>query len=149
MTAAVPPTEERFSLRNMLADASAWARANYPGVAFGRYKDAAYEIDRLRKKVARLSPEPEGWQPIETAPKDGTEIFVLREDWGTAPLAHWGEYPGGMVLNSKGQDVDMDGWLLDESFSAGHEDGFLGWDDDPMPTHWMPCLSPTKSGGQS
>ncbi len=42
----------------MLDDVAAWGRAGYPSVAIGRYNDAAYEIERLRKLVDGRSVEP-------------------------------------------------------------------------------------------
>lgn len=77
-----------------------------------------------------------GWLPIEQAPKDGTEIFIFHKDWDYAPKAKWGDYPGNPVLNDKGEDVYMAGWLFGEWFSPGLEDGFLGWNEDIMPTHF-------------
>jgi hypothetical protein len=86
-----------------------------------------------------------GWRPIETAPKDGTSIFIYRTGWTQAVLAKWDEYPGNPVLgeNEAGNEIEgnMYGWLIeDELFCAGNEDGFLGWSDDQMPSHWMPNL---------
>lgn len=73
-----------------------------------------------------------GWQPIETAPKDGTRILLgggkmfceALEDWVTAPLsAQW----------------EHSYWLV-----GGTESGYvcLGVDD---PTHWMPLPAPPES----
>lgn len=85
--------------------------------------------------------EPQGWQPIETAPKDGTRIYITRESWDSAPVAKWGLYPGNPVESDDGADVYMQGWIIeDEQFCRGCEDGFLGWQEDiadgVMPTHW-------------
>ena len=67
------------------------------------------------------------WQPIKTAPKDGTKVLVFRDVWPAAYVAHWGINSGNVF-----------GWLFDDSqFCVGHEDCFLGYDDDPMPTHWI------------
>ena len=66
----------------------------------------------------------DGWQPIETAPKDGTDILiggdhgysggVLQAEWGITRLGH----PAGWV--------DMEG-------------------DTYNPTHWMPLpAAPTE-----
>lgn len=97
------------------------------------------KIETLRKALHQLLEETE-WCPIETAPKDGTEIFIWRENWDFAPLAFWGnlcpnEYP--------------DGWVLgDGVYCGGNEDGFLGWDDDPMPTHWWPAPPKGEDDGR-
>lgn len=87
------------------------------------------------------------WQPIESAPKDGQKVFIYSAEWGCAPVASWGEYPANPVLNSENEEVDMSGWLLeDEWIGIGNEEGFLGWDCDPMPTHWAPLPALPDSG---
>lgn len=79
------------------------------------------------------------WQPIDTAPRDGTPIFIWRHGWECAPIAWWGRYPE-IVQDAEGNDTTMYGWILEKyfRFCPGFEEGFLGWDDDPMPTRWMP-----------
>lgn len=61
------------------------------------------------------------WQPIETAPKDGTEILVF--DAGAIFISLWFTDP----------DRGEQGW----------------WDNgivEPPPTHWMPLPDPPKVG---
>lgn len=77
----------------------------------------------------------EGWQPIETAPKDGTKIIVYGQ-WA-------GEISG----------VDEDGQIMIASYIYGNSDhiGFE-WDVEgsdaysawAKPTHWMPLLAVPK-----
>jgi hypothetical protein len=55
------------------------------------------------------------WQPIETAPKDGTDILVY--DNGVMFVTSW---------------VDVDGW------QGWWETGRV----EPPPTHWMPLPDP-------
>jgi hypothetical protein len=95
------------------------------------------------------------WQTIDTAPKDGTPIFITHPNWAGAIKAHWGKYPGGLVEDSKGRETTMYGWIFDNwtrfQGLCPHENGFLGFDDDieneevfeegGMPTHW--CWPPT------
>lgn len=62
-----------------------------------------------------------GWQPIETAPKDGAESFLLTD----------------------GRVVTFGGWLTDVDHGAEYDGQFSGgdwlWIDDcDTPTHWMP-----------
>ena len=60
------------------------------------------------------------WQPIETAPKDGTEILLWDKEFEAyavgyflKPLAQWTAFPGGIM-------------------------------DDVSPSHWMPLPEPPE-----
>lgn len=78
-----------------------------------------------------------GWQPIETAPKDGTEILL-----GVDIATVW------IVRN--GRWVDADDWV------PPAEDGISGWwcytnsvtqellEGIYEPTHWCPMESPPE-----
>ncbi len=92
-----------------------------------RAGDIVRAIDAL---ATRPTPAPAegGWQPIATAPKDGTQIFVARDmgphGWilGTA---HWREVAG------------LSGWFS-WGIAGGSELGLA------HPTHWMPLPQPPK-----
>jgi hypothetical protein len=79
------------------------------------------------------------WQPIATAPEDGTKVFLYRDGWSGAPIGKYQAYPGNPVIGAGGEACYMWGWMLeDEYLGLGIEDGWLGWVDDPTPTHWQP-----------
>lgn len=59
-----------------------------------------------------------GWQPIETAPRDGTNVLMARTD-GNFPLV---------------------GYLLSDGIACCVKDGEM-W---PQPTHWMPLPEQPK-----
>jgi hypothetical protein len=62
------------------------------------------------------------WQPIETAPKDGSPILAYQPDGGCVVIS-WVEYfDGGGV------------WTVDWVDGA----------EPPTPTHWMPLPEPPK-----
>jgi hypothetical protein len=98
------------------------------GDAMKDYDKNAEEIDELtylRRRVAVLEAQIE-WQPIETAPKDGSQIdvFVLHR---------------GRVCNVR--------WSLNGCWSEYALDDFDGtsWQKlDGLPTHWMPLPKPPK-----
>lgn len=75
------------------------------------------------------------WQPIETAPKDGTKIVIWNKRYDFCPIANW--------YKAKSDD-DTDGWELEswKSPCCSCADGFIGWKEDIedgfMPSHWMP-----------
>lgn len=75
------------------------------------------------------------WQPIETAPKDGTRVMLYRSGWGIGVVGAWGEHPS----------KECCGWLLvDGVYVPGAlEESFVGWAEEAaiMPTHWI--LEPT------
>ena len=72
------------------------------------------------------------WQPIETAPRDGTRILVLVR--AQTYLVSWKEYGtrDGVTTGWCGYDCDEDTW-----YSWGFDDG--------EPTHWQPVPSPPIS----
>jgi len=75
------------------------------------------------------------WQPIETAPMDGTEM-VLHVDW--EPLSVVGFYGAGSAVDSQNSDPRKP--LYDNGLPTWP----IEWDGSPIhwgfdePTHWMP-----------
>lgn len=77
------------------------------------------------------------WQPIETAPKDGTEILVF-VPFVTGPaivVVHWTD-DGSSTRDDFEDEPDGEGW-------TEPHDGYVGmWDDA---SHWMPLPKPPSS----
>lgn len=85
-------------------------------------------VQNVAVKQSSRAPEPGTWQPIESAPKDGTVVLLWwRATDGVAYWAAgaWQEFGDG----SKG-------WI-GESFHAS-EDGYWTRIVGDRPTHWMP-----------
>ena len=78
------------------------------------------ENERLRKDAERIE-----WQPIETAPKDGTDILVMTGE--TMHVVRW--------INIHG---DFDYWAVDDN---KHGPFTLR---GKAPTNWMPLPEPPK-----
>ena len=78
------------------------------------------ENERLRKGAGRIE-----WQPIETAPKDGTDILVMTGE--TMHVVRW--------INIHG---DFDYWAVDDN---KHGPFTLR---GKAPTHWMPLPETPK-----
>lgn len=84
-----------------------------------------------------------GWQPIGTAPKDGTVIILFGN--GRVTAGHWepekwpvaAEYCGktGEYLGQYETGECIPAWWYSE-------DG--GFADDSPPTHWMPLPTPPR-----
>lgn len=90
----------------------------------GLFLEASAELERLRAEV-------HGWQPIETAPKDGCVILVNDTTPGWAPwtAAKW--------LESQ----EWSGWVYDDD--AATDNNPMG----PRPTYWLrvpPLPEPPK-----
>lgn len=69
------------------------------------------------------------WQPIETAPKDGTRVLLGRAEW--VEIGRW-------LANSRAYRGAPLGTWMDDADNGGPE----GHD---WPTHWMPLPPPPAS----
>jgi len=99
--------------------------------------------DELRQQLsaavthgAELMRGREGWQPIETAPKDGTDILVMYMHIDTQIVhnAFWNEY--------EDCDDSETGWWSYEHSEVSR----IKLDDWMTPTHWMPLPAAPKPG---
>ena len=105
--------------------------------------DAANALDAYDKTMQRIaeapSPTPpagDGWEPIETAPKDGTTILVWSQLYGgVAVLAYW----------------DSDKYAkTPKPFWATSSQRYVGKTAERKfpPTHWRPLPPPPVSKGE-
>ena len=82
------------------------------------------------------------WQPIETAPKDGTEILAWRVDYGVL-VVRWTSAAAFMTTSEieaecrDGADwVDIEDWFCADFIAGCRLEG------SEAPTHWMPLPPP-------
>lgn len=111
----------------------------YVGGGWAPAADCA--IRQLRADLARLAAEVERrqWQPIETAPKDGTAVWVSVD--GQPCIGYWD--PDDAFSQPK--------WFVKSSFRR-RGDGDLSLTDSVFgtyafgvePTHWMPLPEPPE-----
>lgn len=87
------------------------------------------------------------WQPIETAPKDGTDVIVRCYAAG-AEFVHIAWYRSKDEWEESGQYcggwdslADWEGWWSYVRTSVSQE-RLEGWH---APTHWMPLPAPPKA----
>lgn len=78
------------------------------------------------------------WNPIETAPKDGTELMVWCPDMGVEFLAAHFTSKEYLTETYGSPDYMEEGWYP----SPGYPDS---WEYVVHPTHWMP-LPPKPDG---
>lgn len=78
------------------------------------------------------------WKPIETAPKDGTDILLSNGE--VVAEGHWLVIEGGIF-----EHRDMDGRWIGQDERDDYED-WIDWAGGmlPSPTHWMPLPPPPK-----
>lgn len=78
------------------------------------------------------------WQPIETAPKNGTKVLIVNDD-GAMAVAHyieqWNER-SEFVRKAKDGDVFR---------TVREEIGYWDTDTAYCPTHWMPLPPPPNA----
>lgn len=98
---------------------------------------AAYEAGRPK------------WQPIETAPKDGSQIMLASPS--SISIGRWNDRmrgPGasgyiqqpGWIACAMGEDVPDEGWDTGNGYSLE----MTAWDE--APTHWMPLPAAPQEG---
>lgn len=98
-------------------------------LAFGVGGKTDNDILYLRKTIRKAleTPRADAWQPIETAPKDGTRILTIGEE--------------GFAITKWKDDLQM--WFKYYTTSKCNLKKPVG---NPLykPTHWMPLPQPPK-----
>jgi hypothetical protein len=100
--------------------------------------DAA--IEQARAAIAALQAEPQGWRPIETAPKNKVLLLGYFNAAG-----RWRTVRGEWFSQ---EEIDEQ-WEFPENGSPGWYETCVNADEPPNcwpiePTHWMPLPTPPK-----
>jgi hypothetical protein len=69
------------------------------------------------------------WQPIETAPKDGTPVVLFTHPTENPVVGYW--------IDLQMYDFPFTGWTTGWKTSSGYN---ADWDEVYNPTHWLPLL---------
>ena len=84
------------------------------------------------------------WMPIETAPKDGTEIIGYRHDCGNL-LIRW-DAPENFLSEKECEELGESAcdysWICADFVEGCRLEG------DETPTHWMPLPNPPNDSDQ-
>lgn len=81
------------------------------------------------------------WLPIETAPKDDTDVLLYAAAWDWSWGIQIGRFSGGQWHTAEGC-VDENDPSFDADAEVEDEFGDLDCDDNTGPTHWMRLPSP-------
>ena len=95
------------------------------------------ERDALAAEVAAMSE----WQPIETAPKDGTPVIIWQADGHHFEhRKSWRTTPSAPIK-----------YFDDQRYAIGYWRPWGGWGNrnaaDVRPTHWRPLPNPPQGDG--
>ena len=109
------------------------------------YEEHQYHV-YLEGRIAELEAKHQ-WQPIETAPKNLTEILGYRCDAGVFVMVYGS--PEDMMTDLEIDQVlkeepDAD-WLDIEDWFCYMQDGSIRLAGDEAPTHWMPLPEPPEN----
>lgn len=89
-------------------------------------KEAADALDAKDKRIAELGAA--GWQPIDTAPKDGTRVDVWVRPWDAFASGNPNRITNAWFEDGKWKRI-LSGWTMDIK-------------DCGAPTHWRPVPIP-------
>jgi hypothetical protein len=133
--------DENKRLREEVAD---WEKTTQ--VLYKELKDAGQESSQLRAQIealknpnrcpnCHLAYTDDDWQPIETAPKDGTEILAWRKDCGIL-LIRW-DAPINFCRESECESIGEEAAEAEDWFCADFDCGSR-LEGSEIPTLWMP-----------
>lgn len=85
------------------------------------------------------------WQPIETAPKDGTAILIWQPDGAKNWYMPRESLPDGGIYTLEDERLL---WFDDGRYAIGYWRPWGGWGNRNSstvePTHWMPLPTPPE-----
>lgn len=100
----------------------------------GRDEESAISLWNTR--AALTAPQPQ-WLPIESAPRDGTQVLVWSDELYIKPYIAW----WGVDQNAPEDGNEQEEWLTGDgdSWSTGY------YYTPCNPTHWMPLPAPPQT----
>ena len=127
-----------------------WEHCPSCSLTFGRAIDLRRSI--LTSAPASPAPASNGWQPIETAPRDGSAILIYQPGSGARSRGHREcHMPEGALLEgecSYQYDDPRLQWYDDRRYAIGYWRPWGGWGNRNSakvePTHWQPLPEPPQ-----
>lgn len=98
----------------------------------------AVEMQQLWDIIGTALHSVDVWQPIETAPRDGTCFLAIIPDFGDNVMMICAKT---IVKTVGDQDIPYTGFVLDNHWSTAFDSH-----DEVEPTHWQPLPQPPQHG---
>lgn len=95
---------------------------------------ATTTVERIARALMKAGP---GWQPIETAPKNGAEILGCSAGNYDCEVVWFGACDTLGLSDAEGEAIDEETYWF-ESWWASSIDGATRLEGDVAPTHWRP-----------
>ncbi len=106
-------------------------------------KNLAEPIKNLHAALSAQAQDVAGWKPIETAPKDGTDIHVWAGGWGWPEVVRYELFEDEADAEEAGEPGY---WVYSESAMAD----VFGFPNYETLTHWMPlAAAPAAKQGEA
>ena len=100
---------------------------------YGRVHDERLALIQIDAAIAALQAEPQGWRPIETAPKDGRSMLLGYPNRAGKWRTVRGQWFSDAEIAETWEEEGAEGWY---ETSVECEDLPNCWSIEP--THWMP-----------
>ena len=125
--AAIPDSQEPMFYVRLRSEGGYEGPIHASSIDYVRVKSGAWKPLYLAPPASVAA----GWQPIETAPKDGNFVLVCSGlNVGVGLFSAWTRDERGLVMGFE-EDPDQDSYRDRWEWAASGE-------IDPEPTHWMP-----------